>query len=224
MADNPSEANQKSEQDQSFDFKSAFAELATKESERAGRKLTFFDQCQAFGALQNRVRPVIIAKAFGITRVSVSHIAGCLTSSHRYPRVARHWNDLGEYEFQKRYLTRELHERLARIKYSINEVGDVRARTKPSLLADKKSFRTIGAFPIGDEFWRVSWLNFPKEPERSGWYFTYCKADGSIVEGQERHRWYGSEAKIDDELQPFRTSGYAYNAAFAFTNTPIPRP
>ena len=223
MADNPPEANQKSEQDQSFDFKSAFADLAAKESERAGRKLTFMDQCQAFGALQNHTRPSIIVKAFGITRGAVSQIAGCLTN-HRYPRVARHWSELGEYEFQKRYLTRELHERLARIKYNVDEVGDRRTRSKPNPLADKKSFRTIGAFPINDEFWRVTWLGWNNHPEKNGWYFTYCKSDGSIIEGQEKFRWYGSEAHVDDEPQPFRTSGYAYNAAFAFVGAPIPRP
>ena len=118
--------------------------------------------------------------------------------------------------------TRDLHARLAKIKYNI-EAGGPRARTAPNRLADKKAFRTIGAFPINDEFWRVDWRQWKDFPEQNGWYFSYCKADGTPIEGETKLRAYGSEQPDADPI-PFRTSGYAYNAAFAFVGAPIPRP
>ena len=231
MADNPSNApegqpqntqsNQQNDvssfnQKEPFDPIKALAELAADDADGPGRKLTFFTQCQALALTQSHIKPWVIAKVFGVTPVTISHIAGCTKNNKRYQRVAQEWRALGQLAFDRKYYTEELHIRVAKVKYDVDGERTRFDRLKPSQLADKKSFRTIGAFPINDEFWRVTWLTFTHKPEKSGWYFAYCKADGSVVEGEEKHRWYGSEAHVDDELRPFRTSGYAYNAAFAF--------
>ena len=238
MADNPSNApegqpektqsNQQNEvssfnQKEPFDAIKAFAELTAGDADGPGRKLTFFDQCAALALTQSHIKPWIIAKAFGITKVTVSHIAGCTKNNNRYRRVAQEWRALGQLAFDRKYYTEELHIQVAKVKYDVDGARTRLDRTAPSRLADKKSFRTIGAFPINDEFWRVDWRQWKDFPKQNGWYFSYCKADGTPIEGETKLRAYGAEQPDADPI-PFRTSGYAYNAAFAFVGAPIPRP
>ena len=236
MSDNPSNAhegqpentqsNQQNDvfsfhQKEAFDPEKALAELAGDQTDGPGRKLSLHDQCAAFALIKSHVKRSVIAKTFAVTPGTVSHIAGC-EENNRYPRVAREWRELGQRAFDRKYFTEKLHIKVAQVKYDIDNEGSRLVRTAPSRLADKKAFRTIGAFPIKDEFWRVTWLTFPNKPEKTGWYFAYCKADGSVVDNEEKHRWYGAE-EPEQELIPYRTSGYAYNAAFAFCHTSPPR-
>ena len=103
------------------------------------RKLTFSQQCGAFAALYAGVRNQIVARAFGISLQCASKISGCLEYDpdpyrmdengekilmdhnrnrrsskrhHYYETVAREFEALGAEEFNRRYLTERVLNRI----------------------------------------------------------------------------------------------------------------
>jgi hypothetical protein len=206
-----------------FDYRKAAAELASSESERHGRKLTLFDQCQAFAALRNRARTPVVAAAFGITKAAAAQIAGCL-KGERYRAVKREFLYLGEDSFYHKYYTKDLFDRLLKVKYNIDGEATRFDRKAPNRKADSKSVDAIGVFEVRpNEFWQVNFVGPRLNPELAGWRFAYCQADGQPLEGEDRLRWKGAEALDGGEPRPFRTSGYAYNAAWRYCNMDPPK-
>jgi hypothetical protein len=123
------------------------AEMVLEDGGASGRKLKFHEQCAAFALLYGRIKPRIVARAFGVSAATVSHIGGCLeqdpdptrrrivfkgshfeeridTRDHNqgrsmnralhYETVAREFEALGVAEFNRRYLTNEVMERVKR--------------------------------------------------------------------------------------------------------------
>lgn len=66
-----------------YNPQAAARELATSQTNRRVRKLSFFDQCAAFYALYNGVETRYVAKAFGISLTAASQIGGCLDKDPR---------------------------------------------------------------------------------------------------------------------------------------------
>jgi hypothetical protein len=82
-----------------------------------GRKLSLDDQCAIKAATLLHHPPVIIAKAFGITEVSVSRIRNA--DFRRYPRVDDKLRELGRSDFINRYYTHDVQELMARARYEV---------------------------------------------------------------------------------------------------------
>ena len=111
------------------------------EGEKVGaRKLTFAEQCGAFSALYAGVRNMVVARAFGISLQCASKISGCLEYDpdpyravedvegkilmdhnrnrrslkrhHYYQTVAREFEALGREEFDRRYYTERVLNRI----------------------------------------------------------------------------------------------------------------
>lgn len=144
-----------------FDVERAIALMRAENLRERGhsrhRKLSHARQCQAFAAMYScSARNQTVARAFGITTASASHIAGCLDIdpdpfSHemkidpltdeivdvdipkdhnrnrnpnrkpRYQNVAREFKALGEAEFNRRYVTQGLIDRLERVRLALIE-------------------------------------------------------------------------------------------------------
>ena len=112
------------------------------------RKLTFREQCGAFAALYAGVRNQVVARAFGVSLQCASKISGCLEydpnpyreeegvegkilmdhnrnrspARHRhYETVAREFEALGREEFDRRYYTERVVNRLAVAKAQLRE-------------------------------------------------------------------------------------------------------
>lgn len=124
------------------------------EGEKLGaRKLTFTEQCGAFAALYDGVRNQTVARAFGVSLQCASKISGCLEQDpdpHRldehgqrvfmdhnrnrrslqrhtyYEAVAREFEALGVEEFNRRYLTERV---LNRIILAKVQLRDEKAKT-----------------------------------------------------------------------------------------------
>jgi hypothetical protein len=116
------------------------------------RKLTFREQCGAFSALYGGVRNQVVARAFGISVQCASLISGCLEydpDPHRYDRdgdlvlrdhnrnrkpnrhrhyedVAREFELLGKEEFDRRYYTERVHNRIILAKEELRLEGKKR--------------------------------------------------------------------------------------------------
>ena len=117
---------------------------------RGGRKLTFIEQCGAFAALYSGQRNKIIARAFGLSLQTTSKLSGCLENDpdpyryvaqgdettkvmmshnrnrnpgrHRhYQDVAREFEALGKEEFNRRYYTERVHNRILLAKQQLRE-------------------------------------------------------------------------------------------------------
>ena len=115
-----------------------------------GRKLTFTEQCGAFAALYGGQRNAIVARAFGISLQTTSKLSGCLeidpdpyryvaqgddTSkvlmdhnrnrkferARFYPAVAREFEALGKEEFNSRYYTERVHNRILLAKQQLRD-------------------------------------------------------------------------------------------------------
>ena len=61
------------------------AALARDLAPARGPKLTFLDRCAAFALLYQGIPQPIVAKLFGLSRASVSYIAGCVPIDNRQP-------------------------------------------------------------------------------------------------------------------------------------------
>lgn len=69
--------------DAPFDPRKAITELVNSQVEGPGRKLSFFDKCAAFAAIYNGTKHAHVALAFGISRIAVSQLGGCLARDPR---------------------------------------------------------------------------------------------------------------------------------------------
>ena len=112
---------------------------------RNSPQLTHAGRCQVYALLYDGQRPDVVARLFGISHATVSHIGGCrndnrvattfeMTPGHtetlggptikhrnnnrkpRYQEVAAEFETLGEDEFKRRYFTESLWDRLQRTK------------------------------------------------------------------------------------------------------------
>ena len=115
-----------------------------------GRKLNFTEQCGAFAALYAGQRNNIVARAFGLSLQTTSKLSGCLEmdpdpyryvakgdeaskvmmdhnrnrnpARHRhYQDVAREFEALGKEEFNRRYYTERIHNRILLAKQQLRE-------------------------------------------------------------------------------------------------------
>lgn len=55
----------------------ALREIALMAPRKGGPKLMFSTKCAAYAALLENISPALIARVFGLSRTSVSHLAGC---------------------------------------------------------------------------------------------------------------------------------------------------
>ncbi len=115
-----------------------------------GRKLTFPEQCGAFAALYGGQKNRVVAKAFGLSIQGASKLSGCLEvdpdpyrvvakgddlskvmldhnrnrnpGRHRhYQDVAREFEALGKEEFNRRYYTERVHNRILLAKQQLRD-------------------------------------------------------------------------------------------------------
>lgn len=212
---------QNSEEKQPFDWKSAGIELAETQTETAGPKLPFLEQCLAFAALTNKIKPSVVALAFGLTRTAISQLHGCLhPTSRRYRRVRDEFAQLGEDAFMAKYYDNALHVRIAKAKHDVDQERARRIYGAPNPKARAHDSKERGAFePLEGEFYAVRWLpvRLPDYPI-AGWFFSPCQADATKPELAPGWIWHGIEANAGGEFRPFRTSTLAWRAVYEYCN------
>jgi hypothetical protein len=137
------------DENEPFDPRKSLAELRALAPAGCGRKLSLDRQCAAYAALWNGIKLEVVMETFGLSRTSVSNLAGCrndprtetkmtvgdysetfpnpsLTArKHRdrrphYPAVKREYERLGEDEFLRVYYTPAI---AAELRNTIREMG-----------------------------------------------------------------------------------------------------
>lgn len=228
-----------SDPSEAFSPKKALADLVRRQPNKPVRKLAFFDQCAAFYALFGGARPHIVAKAFGISPTATSQIAGCLARDprpqfteladgkivknrdhnknrspariQRYGRVADEFKLLGEEAFGAKYYTEEIHLRLKRIEYELDDEALRRARQGPDPAADEGLSSDDFAGDRADYLW----LDNDGPP---GWYIvgTHMSFGREFLEGGERRPF---ARKKDARDAAWKMNGYPNGAPK--NNSPI---
>jgi hypothetical protein len=151
------------------------ATLARMPLHNAGR-LSHADKCGAFYALYRGFPKSLVAKAFGITPTTASHLAHCLAprpgAQTRYDDIAREFRTLGASAFGERYYTAEIDDRIARIRADAPTADDAKHRRfGPSETHNAyEGYFTIPTIDGGEAIVRVHWA-------QQGWTYSEITPD-----------------------------------------------
>jgi hypothetical protein len=218
-----------------FDPNEAVKVWAREPKHAYGRRLKFSERCNVMAALVEGARHVLIMKAFGLSRATVSQIATALNQgSQRYADVAREYRNLGPEEFRRRYYTEDLHWRLRRVANEAPAPGDIAVtHIGPDRRASKFSYPNYGVVSVTDRYhethhYRIDWLR-PKPEAAEGWYYAYCMDDRGTHDKSDP--WTGRHLSDEDyqadpdapDLQPCRTSSLAFDEIHDRHSVPSPR-
>ena len=217
-----------------FDPLAAAAEMRAERAARIGPKLTRIEQYQAFALLQSGTPRSIVSLMFGITPTTASHLANCLDHGPgklwRYSAVFREWRRIGEQAFLAAYLTEENFLKAKRLKYTVAAPLDDRAslyfESQPR--ADSCAYARIGSFQAGAWRFRIDWVEAaPEVPaERRGpigWRYAVCDDNDVPADYYSRNPNESDPVRADGLWMPWRTSGDAFDYAYASNDLRSPR-
>lgn len=179
---------------------------------RYTRKLTFSEQCGLAYALANKLKHAIVAKAFGLSRATVSHLANCLERNGRhYPQVRAEYQALGAEAFKLKYYA-PLHWRLKRTKLDLNHLPGGEDDIARPAGSDPRAAKYAGPITLDDGTrWEIVWRSEPL-----GW---------AIHNLDLPDIWHGAEwIPGNEDFEPFRTSSAAYDAVHYCNGYESPRP
>ena len=194
--------------------KAALDEKANYSQPQYGRKLTFSEKCGLAIALRT-VPHKPVREAFNLSRATVSLLAHALEPGRNHYREIREQFELmGEDAFRERYYTPELHFRLKRVLRELTHLPGGETDLAPRTFGfdpRAKKYEGWHTLPDGMRFH----VSKPVTVERLGWYF---KLDAD-------NTWRGAESERGAaDLEPFRTSSEAFDAAHKFWGYESPRP
>lgn len=227
MTDNPSNAPISPS-----NMAAELAELARALTPARGPKLTFLDRCAAFACLYQGIPQPIVAKAFGISRASVSYIGGCVPIDNRppvtieigghvetladinltrrrlagrkprYQDVTDEFVRLGPDLFIQRYVTAELRDKLIRLRDQRPKPGD--DRTPFGFDPTDHGFKGVHDFGVnGMGGDEIIRVALIRNV---GWVYAGCTLEGKPLHDQ----WAWC---YDDNGKPFRTDKAAFEHA-----------
>jgi hypothetical protein len=209
--------------------KSHFEELdewLLNEPPRYGRKLTFSEKCGIASALKKGVSHTVVAKAFNLSRATVSLLANCLQpGAKHYPDVYRELQTIGPQRFHEKHYTREMHYRLKRVRDGLIQLDENQTDIAPGQPGpDPRATKYAGEFLLPDNSsWKIFFRPSDDNHIPTGWYFMMLAADGhpplGITEFHGAERIRGA-----DGHEPFRTSADAFDGLYAVNGWPNPRP
>lgn len=214
--------------DNAFDAAAATAEGLSAFPNTAGPKLSFNDKCAAFWCLRVGHKSERVAKMFGISSATISHLKQAIVDKpgrqKRYPEVKREFERLGESAFRDAYYTDDVHTRLMRIKYDAEHAGDDHRLKGPNPRADKYAFDKYGVIETANgslfriDFVMDGWF-FVDVPDHVGTWLPPSQGGTSRYKGMEifDEGYYQLDPR-EVKRKPFFTAPAAHNGLLRYVN------